>query len=126
MLDEPHQTSAAESKTVSSAVVEEEIVEDGATDLQVIQRITRFHSGPLPDPETLSAYAKLIPNGADRSNEPRRAPDRDDINGNLLMHVRQFEAIGWPTRSPWRFRAQASTWVCEAMTGLRPPFSRRP
>lgn len=66
MLDEPHQTSAAESETVSSAVVEEEIVEDGATDLQVIQRITRFHSGPLPDPETLSAYAKLIPNGADR------------------------------------------------------------
>ena len=66
MLDERQATSTAESETVSSAVLEEAIVEERAADIQVIQRITRFHSGPLPDAETLSTYAKLVPNGADR------------------------------------------------------------
>ncbi len=27
---------------------------------------SRIHSGPLPDPETLSRYCKVIPNGAER------------------------------------------------------------
>jgi uncharacterized membrane protein len=66
MLDEQQESSAAESETVSSAVLEEAIIEERAADVQVIQRITRFHSSPLPDAETLGAYAKLTPNGADR------------------------------------------------------------
>jgi uncharacterized membrane protein len=66
MLDEQQDLSTAESETVSSAALEESIVEELAADVQVIQRITRFHSSPLPDAETLGAYAKLIPNGADR------------------------------------------------------------
>ena len=66
MLDEQQELSTAESETVSSDVPEESIAEDLAADIQVIQRITRFHSSPLPDAETLGAYAKLIPNGADR------------------------------------------------------------
>src|SRR5262245_8168505 len=66
MLDEQQETSTAEPKTVSNAVLEEAIVEERAAGFQVIQRITRFHASPLPDAETLSAYAKLIPNGADR------------------------------------------------------------
>ena len=66
MLDEQQETTTAESKTASSAVLEKAVVEERAADFQVIQRITRFHSSPLPDAETLSAYAKLIPNGADR------------------------------------------------------------
>jgi uncharacterized membrane protein len=28
--------------------------------------VTMMHSGPLPDPQSLSAYDQLIPNGADR------------------------------------------------------------
>ena len=66
MLDEQQESSTTECATVSSTVVEEAVVEERAADLQLIQRITRFHSGPLPDGETLSIYAKLIPNGADR------------------------------------------------------------
>jgi uncharacterized membrane protein len=66
MLDEQQESLSTDSGTVSSAVVEEAVVEEHAADVQVIQRITRFHSGPLPDGETLSTYAKLIPNGADR------------------------------------------------------------
>ena len=66
MLDEQQELSTAESETVSCAVLEESVVEELAADVQVIERITRFHSSPLPDAETLGAYAKLIPNGAER------------------------------------------------------------
>ncbi len=50
MLDEQQEISTSESETVSSAVLEEEIVEERAADIQLIQRITRFHSSSLPDP----------------------------------------------------------------------------
>ena len=66
MLDEQQEISTTKSETASNAVLEEAIVEERAADVQVIQRITRFHSSPLPDAETLGAYAKLVPNGADR------------------------------------------------------------
>src|SRR5512141_960505 len=66
MLDEQHERSTVDSETVSSAVLEEAVVEERAADVQVIQRITRFHTSPLPDAATLDAYARLLPNGADR------------------------------------------------------------
>ncbi len=66
MLDKQQELTAIECGTVSSAVLEEAIVEERAADVQVIQRITRFHTSPLPDAETLSAYARLIPDGANR------------------------------------------------------------
>ena len=65
MLDEQQETATADSEAASLAVLEDSFVENLAG-VQVIQRITSFHSAPLPDAETLGAYAKLIPNGADR------------------------------------------------------------
>ena len=64
MLDE--QQEAADPATNSSAVLQEALVEERAADVQVIQQITSFHSTPLPDADTLSAYANLIPDGAHR------------------------------------------------------------
>jgi uncharacterized membrane protein len=98
MLDEPHEISTASSETVSSAVLEEAIVEERAADVQVIQRITRFHSGPLPDAETLSAYAKLILNGADRvmslverqtthRHERESADARQTVRGHWMAYT---------------------------------------
>lgn len=63
MLDE--QGTGADAETATTAVLEDPLVEQLAA-VQVIQRITSFHSTPLPDAETLSVYANLIPNGADR------------------------------------------------------------
>jgi uncharacterized membrane protein len=66
MVEEQQEMSAADSETVSRTVLEEALVKERAADIQVIQRITRFHMSPLPDAETLGAYATLLPNGADR------------------------------------------------------------
>jgi len=66
MLDGQHEVSPAESETVASAVLEEAPGAKRPADFQVIQRITSFHSTPLPDAETLNAYARVIPNGAER------------------------------------------------------------
>lgn len=98
MLDERQESSTADCATVSSTVVEEALVDERAADVQVIQRITRFHSGPLPDGETLSTYAKLIPNGADRvmslveaqtAHRHRResADSRQEIRGHWMAYT---------------------------------------
>jgi uncharacterized membrane protein len=65
MLDEQQETGFIDSEVVTTATLDDSLVEPVA-DVHVIQRITRFHSTPLPDAVTLDAYAKLIPNGADR------------------------------------------------------------
>jgi len=36
------------------------------TGVRVVRQISSFHASVLPDPETLYAYSKLIPNGPDR------------------------------------------------------------
>jgi hypothetical protein len=33
---------------------------------RVFHRTARLHIGPLPDPETLERYGRLIPNGCER------------------------------------------------------------
>ncbi len=40
--------------------------EKRAAVIRVAQQIKSFHSSPLPDPDTLRAYAKLIPNAPER------------------------------------------------------------
>jgi uncharacterized membrane protein len=65
MLDEQHDTTTEDPEVAPVATLDDPLVETLA-DVQVIQRITSFHSTPLPDANTLAAYAKLIPNGADR------------------------------------------------------------
>jgi uncharacterized membrane protein len=37
--------------------------------IRVARQMSRFHSGPLPDPASLRAYARLIPDGAQRIME---------------------------------------------------------
>jgi len=65
MLDEQHHTTIADPEMASVATRDDSLVETLA-DVQVIQRITSFHSTPLPVANSLATYAKLIPNGADR------------------------------------------------------------
>jgi uncharacterized membrane protein len=65
MLDEQHDTTITDPEVASVATLDDSLVET-LTDVQVIQRVTSFHSTPLPDANALAAYAKLIPNGADR------------------------------------------------------------
>lgn len=44
----------------------DEIISIPEERVKVLSVFQRFHSGPLPDPETLTAYNSIIPNGADR------------------------------------------------------------
>lgn len=66
MLGERHHDPDAESDAVSAVLEEQPLEQSRTADVHVIQRITSFHMTPLPDAATLSAYARLIPNGADR------------------------------------------------------------
>jgi uncharacterized membrane protein len=67
MLDEQQEKTSVDSasEAVSLSVLEDSLVKKLAG-VQVIRRVMSFHSTPLPDAETLGAYAELIPNGADR------------------------------------------------------------
>jgi len=87
MSGDEHDGSHAESETVN-AVLEEAPGEERAADVHVIQRITSFHTTPLPDAATLSAYARLIPNGADRimSLVEREAAHRQRQNDDQARH----------------------------------------
>lgn len=55
-------------KPVIQAVLQKgESAEQTTADLvRQVTTVVRKHRGPLPDPETLAAYNKLIPNGAER------------------------------------------------------------
>lgn len=63
--------------------------------------IQKTHIGPLPDPETFSQYAQLIPNGADRimimaerQSEHRMQMEKKVIGGQLLQsNIGQFLAF---------------------------------
>ena len=59
MLDEQHDTTTTDPEIASVATLDDSLVETLA-DVQVIQRITSFHSTPLPDANALAAYAKLL------------------------------------------------------------------
>lgn len=87
MWEEQQDGSHPESET-ATAVLEEAPGEPRAADVHVIQRITSFHTTPLPDAATLGAYARLIPNGADRimSLVEREAAHRQRQNDNEARH----------------------------------------
>lgn len=63
--------------------------------------IQKTHIGPLPDPETYSQYAQLIPNGADRimvmaerQSEHRMQMEKRVVSGQLLQsNIGQFLAF---------------------------------
>jgi uncharacterized membrane protein len=97
MRDQEQETSTAESEAVGSAILEEAVVRERAADVHVIQRITRLHRSPLPDAETLSAYASLIPNGAERvmalverQTEHRHRREHADIHQATRGHWMAF------------------------------------
>lgn len=62
-----------------------------ATQLQLIQRVSSFHLGPLPDPEALRTYAELIPNGPDRimAMVEREAAHRHEQEAQLAASKRR-------------------------------------
>src|SRR5262245_24994746 len=91
---EQDESGSRECETISSAVLDEAVVAERSADVQVIQRITRLHMSPLPDAETLSTYARLLPNGADRvmSLVERQTEHR---------HQRESADIRQATRGHW-------------------------
>lgn len=84
-----HDLSAPDSETVTAAVSDNELRNLRAADVQVIQRITSFHSTPLPDAAALRAYATLIPNGAERimSLVEREAAHRHRQDSDETRHI---------------------------------------
>ena len=56
----------AEIEKIAASVIESLPQERRAAVTQVFKEISRFHSGPLPDAETLEHYNRIIPNGAER------------------------------------------------------------
>jgi uncharacterized membrane protein len=53
-------------QTEVAKVVEGLPEEKRAEVVELVQRITKFHVGPLPDAETLERYARVIPEGGER------------------------------------------------------------
>ena len=56
----------AEIEKIAAPVIDSLPQERRASVTKVFKQISRFHSGPLPDAETLEHYNRIIPNGADR------------------------------------------------------------
>jgi uncharacterized membrane protein len=61
----------------------------------VFRRTVRFHSGPLPDPETLERYGRLIPNGCERIMQlvegeasHRHTQEAAVVSGNMTLALR--------------------------------------
>ena len=67
MADDPHDnTLPGDIEVLAGPILEALSEEKREAVIRVARQISKFHSGPLPDPDTLRAYAKLIPNGAER------------------------------------------------------------
>ncbi len=66
MADETNDSRPADIEWLAGPIRAALSEEKRAAVVAVAQQIRNFHSGPLPDPDTLRAYAKLIPNGAER------------------------------------------------------------
>ena len=56
----------AEIAKIANPVIDSLPKQNRAAVFRVFQQISRYHSGPLPDAETLREYAAIIPNGAER------------------------------------------------------------
>lgn len=66
MVDDQLDSLPADIEALAGPILEALSEEKRAAVVRVVQQIKNVHSGPLPDPDTLRAYAKLIPNGAER------------------------------------------------------------
>jgi uncharacterized membrane protein len=66
MADNSHDNLPADVEALAASIADAANDENRAAVVKVTQQISNFHSGPLPDPESLRVYAELIPNGADR------------------------------------------------------------
>jgi uncharacterized membrane protein len=101
MLDEQQERTTTDSEGASPALLGDSLVEKLA-DVQVIRRITSFHSTPLPDAETLGAYARLIPNGADRvmTLVEREVAHRHRQESSDTQHVARGHWMGFIVTLP--------------------------
>jgi uncharacterized membrane protein len=66
MANEPRDKLPADIEALAAPVLATLSEEKRAAVVRVAKQTKSFHSGPLPDPRTLRAYSKLIPNGAER------------------------------------------------------------
>src|SRR5688572_27353543 len=66
MADNPHERAPVDVEALTAPILAALPEEKRAAVIRVVQQIKNVHLGPLPDPDTLRAYAKVIPNGAER------------------------------------------------------------
>jgi len=66
MVTDDSDTLPAEIEKIVASVIESLPTERRAAVTQVFKQISGFHSGPLPDAETLEHYNRIIPDGAER------------------------------------------------------------
>jgi len=66
MADDSQNKLPADNEALAGPILEALSEEKHDAVIRVARQISKFHSGPLPDPDTLRAYATLIPNGAER------------------------------------------------------------
>lgn len=84
----------------------------------------RFTEGPLPPPDILEAYDKVVPNGADRimSLAERQSQHRQDMEARViegtfgrrsLVPVQPLcsHSLRWPWAQPWSILARTCTLV---------------
>lgn len=64
--------------------------------LSVTTITQRYHSGPLPSPEQLEEYAKLIPNGADRimNMAEKQMEHRQNLENNVISSQLKQSRLG--------------------------------
>lgn len=72
--------------------------------IRVARQMSRFHSGPLPDPDSLRAYAQIIPNGAQRIMELVERASRH-------RHVQEARLVACETR-----RVTRGQWMAFVLT----------
>jgi uncharacterized membrane protein len=66
--------------------------------LRVVQQVATSFEGPLPPPQMLAEYDRLIPNGADRMMKLLES----QTNHRLLQESRSLEALhSLPARGQW-------------------------
>jgi uncharacterized membrane protein len=90
-----HSKSPENIEPISSTVAEvlEEIIPESGKRKEVLAVFQRFHSGPLPPPDTLAHYNKLIPHGADRIMKMAEKQSEHRINiENTVITSRELQS----------------------------------
>jgi uncharacterized membrane protein len=66
MAADPQDTTSTDIETAADPILAASSDEKRAAVIRLVQQIESIHLGPLPHPDALRAYAKLIPNGGER------------------------------------------------------------